>query len=68
MDAIEQLRSMVGGAAIAAPASASRRTATPKKAGIKLPFTARTTRPTAPPAPTADEEFPLESTGTYGQF
>ena len=68
MDAIEQLRSMVGGAATAGPAPAVRRTAAPKKPGIKLPFTARTTRSTAPPAPTADEEFPLESTGTYGQF
>ncbi len=68
MDAIEHLRTMVGGAATAAPAPASRRTAAPKKAGIKLPFTARTTRSVAPPAPAADEEFPLESTGTYGQF
>ncbi|MFN7915308.1 MAG: methyl-accepting chemotaxis protein [Vicinamibacterales bacterium] len=67
MDAIQHLTSMVGGSADKAATPVSRRTA-PKGAGVKLPFAAKGSKPAPAPKRSAEEEFPLGATGTFGQF
>ncbi len=67
MEAIEHLRAIVGdsgakGAAQAEPP------ASPKKPGVRLPFARKATPPATARVSSAEDEFPLESTGTYGRF